>query len=305
MSRTVKAHILLVLVTLVWGATFVEIKDALRDISPLLFNAVRMSLAGLVLLAIYFGHLKSASRAGIGAGILVGCFLWLGYSFQTTGLRLTTPAKSAFLTGLAVVLVPVLLAVFWKKKSTAWQIAGVLLAFIGLYLLTVPSGSSEFGNWRSINVGDMLTILCAIAFGFHIILLGRATAQYPFEVLAVIQTLTAAIIMFTAAPFVESIHAAWSARVLWTILITGLLGTAAAFTIQAWAQQFISPTNTALIFALEPVFAWITSYLVVGERLGWRGAVGASLILAGLLSSELLGRSRIPAETQAGSSPAG
>ena len=100
--------------------------------------------------------------------------------------------------------------------------------------------------------------------------------------------------MLITAPVLEPLHVIWSARVIAAILVTGLLGLAAAFTIQAWAQQFISPTNAALIFALEPVFAWITSYVLLGERLGWRAAFGSLLILAGLLFSELLGAARRP-----------
>src|SRR5215472_9620747 len=106
---------LLILVTLVWGATFVEIKDALRDISPLLFNAVRMTLAAAVLALIYLPQLRNMSPATLRSGALVGIFLWLGYEFQTAGLKLTTPSKSAFLTSLSVVLVPIFLRLFWGR----------------------------------------------------------------------------------------------------------------------------------------------------------------------------------------------
>jgi drug/metabolite transporter (DMT)-like permease len=100
--------------------------------------------------------------------------------------------------------------------------------------------------------------------------------------------------MGVAAPVLEHPHIGWTSRVVWAILITGVLGTAAAFTIQAWAQQFTSPTHTALIFSLEPVFAWITSYVALGERLGARAAIGAVLILGGVLISELLGAATAP-----------
>ena len=293
MSRTVKAHILLILVTLVWGATFVQIKDALREISPLLFNAVRMALAAAVLALLYRTHLRRLNRRIIRTGMMVGVFLWLGYAFQTTGLKLTTPAKSAFLTGVSVVLVPVFLAIFWRRKISRWSVIGVLSAFIGLFLLTVPAGpASSWGDFASVNRGDWLTMICAVAFAFQIISIGRAAEQYPFQSLSVIQIATAASLMLATAPMLETLHVIWSARVIAAILVTGLLGLAAAFTIQAWAQQFISPTNAGLIFALEPVFAWITSYVLLGERLGWRAAFGALLILAGLLFSELLGAAR-------------
>jgi drug/metabolite transporter (DMT)-like permease len=288
-SRSVKAHILLVLVTLVWGATFVQIKDALSDISPLLFNAVRITLAAVALALIYRRQLRRISRNTLRAGVLVGIPLWLGFEFQTTGLRLTTPSKSAFLTGFSVILVPVFLAIGWRKKVNAWTVAGVMIALTGLYLMTVPAGAGGGLNLESINRGDLLTIGCAVMFALQIIVMGRAMQKHRFEPVATVEAITCAVLMFATIPFVEQAHVVWSPRVIWAILVTGLLGTGAAFTIQAWAQQFTPPTHTALIFLLEPVFAWITSYIVLGERLGTRAAIGALLILGGILVSELKG----------------
>src|SRR5436853_4661467 len=120
MSRTVKAHILLVLVTLVWGATFAVIKDALRDVTPLTFNAIRMVLAAASLWLIYWRPMRRLTRGALASGGIVGTLLWLGYEFQTSGLRLTTPSKTAFLTGMSVMLVPILLALFWRRRLRAW-----------------------------------------------------------------------------------------------------------------------------------------------------------------------------------------
>lgn len=289
MSRSVKAHILLVLVTLVWGATFVQIKDALNDVSPLLFNAVRISLASAALSAIYLRHLRGMTRQTLRAGVLVGIPLWLGFEFQTTGLRLTTPSKSAFLTGFSVILVPVFLAIGWRKRVNAWTVSGVMIALAGLYLMTVPAGNGSGLNLESINRGDLLTIGCAVMFALQIIIMGRAMQKHRFEPVATVEAITCAVLMLATVPFMEHAHVVWSGRVIGAILVTGLLGTGAAFTIQAWAQQFTPPTHTALIFLLEPVFAWITSYLVLGERLGMRAGVGALLILAGIVVSELRG----------------
>jgi drug/metabolite transporter (DMT)-like permease len=282
-----------VLVTFVWGATFVVIKNALTDISPLLFNSIRMTFAALCLAAFYWKHIVRINGAVFKAGLLTGTFLWAGYEFQTTGLKLTTPSKSGFLTGVSVVLVPVFLALFWKRKVNRWTAVGVAAAFVGLILMTVPSGESAsasfWGDWASVNFGDVLTLGCAIAFGFHIIFIGRATQKHSFEQIAFLQTAVAAALMFATVPLVENVYLTWSPQLLWAIGITGLFGTAFAFSIQAWAQQFTPPTHTALIFALEPVFAWLTSYLVQGERLGLRAGVGAIFILAGILTSELKG----------------
>ena len=301
MSRSLKAHFLLVLVTLVWGVTFVQIKDALGDISPLLFNAVRMTLAGGALALVFRKHLRM-SAAALRAGIWMGTLLWMGYEFQTTGLVLTTPSKSAFLTGVSVVLVPVFLALIWRRHINRWTSLGVLAAFAGLYLLTVPSAGSS--SLSGINRGDLLTLGCAVTFAFQIIFMGRAMRSHPFEQIATLQACVAAVLMAVTVPLLEKPHAIWSARVVIAILVTGLLATAAAFTIQAWAQQFTPPTHTALIFVLEPVFAWASSYLLLGERLGTRAGLGALLIIAGVLLSELKGSASQPAEEVGNQAPA-
>jgi drug/metabolite transporter (DMT)-like permease len=290
MPRALKAHVLLVLVTFVWGATFVVIKNAVeQDATPLLFNFIRMTLAAITLGIVFHREVARISRPSLVAGAATGTCLWLGYEFQTTGIRLTTASKSAFITGISVVLVPLFLILFWGRKISLWTALGVMVAVTGLFLLTVPAGENAVGNWASVNRGDLLTLACAVSFGFQIIFLGRATERYPFAQIGFLQIATAAVLMGLAAPILERPHIVWSSRVIWAIVITALLGTAAAFTIQAWAQQFTSPTHTALIFSLEPVFAWITSYFALGERLGLRAGIGAILILAGVLISELLG----------------
>ena len=290
MPRALKAHILLGLVTFVWGATFVLIKNAVeQDATPLLFNFIRMTLAALTLAALFHREILRISRATFVDGAITGTFLFLGYEFQTTGIRLTSASKSAFITGISVVLVPVFLILFWGRRISLWTTVGVGGAITGLFLLTVPAGESGLANWASVNRGDLLTLACAVSFGFQIIFLGRATERHPFAQIGFLQIATAAVLMGLTAPILERPHIVWSSRVVWAIVITALLGTAAAFTIQAWAQQFTSPTHTALIFSLEPVFAWITSYFVLGERLGSRAGIGAVLILAGVLISEVLG----------------
>jgi drug/metabolite transporter (DMT)-like permease len=285
-SRSLKAHILLILITLIWGSNFVVIKNALADISPLFFNAVRMSLAAVVLATIFYRELPRLTRGAVRSGCLVGMFLFIGNELQTTGLKYTTPSKSAFLTGVSVVLVPVLLAVFWKRGINRLTSIGVVLAFAGLYLLTVPASAGSGLNLRSMNHGDLLTLGAAVVFAFHIIFIEHATKNHSWQQITVVQVTVTALLMIITETSVEKISVVWSPRVLWGIGITGFLSLALAFAIQAWAQQFTPATHTALIFTLEPVFAWLTSFIFLGERLGGRSGLGAACILAGLLISE-------------------
>jgi drug/metabolite transporter (DMT)-like permease len=285
-SRSLKAHVLLVMITLIWGATFVVIKNALADISVLLFNAIRLTLAAVTLAVVFHRELPSISRGALRDGAILGFLLWFGSELQITGLKYTMPSKSAFLTGMAVVLVPIFLAIFWKRKIGPWNAIGVGSAFGGLYLLTVPASSHSIVSFQRISRGDLLTLGAAVVFAFHIICMEHATQAYRWQQIAVLQTATCAFLMIAAVPLGAPSYVLWSGRVIWGILLTGFLSLALAFTVQAWAQQFTPATHTALIFSLEPVFAWLTSFIFLGERMGARGLVGAVLILAGVVISE-------------------
>lgn len=228
-------------------------------------------------------------------GALVGIFLAVGYQFQTVGLTLTTASKSAFITGLVVVFVPILatiphLAPPGSPKPTLATGAGALLAFIGLALLTAAPGSG-LALLSGFHLGEALTLGCAIAFAAHLLTIARAAPRMPARSLGTLQIAFATLTMLVLLPLEKFtggglfFHAA---PVVWIALaVTALLATAAAFTIQSWAQQHLPATHTALIFTLEPVFAWLFSLLFLGERLGPRALTGAGLILAGILLAEL------------------
>jgi drug/metabolite transporter (DMT)-like permease len=295
-SRSLKAHLLLVLMTLIWGSTFVLIKQALNNSSPLVLNAVRMALAAALLAVFYRKKMAALTRPALIAGVTVGFFLYLGYAFQTSGLRLTTPSKSAFLTGTSTVMVPVLLVIIWRTRIHLWRVAGIVLALAGLFLMTVPAGGAGLADFAKVNFGDILSVGCAVGFAFHIVFVGRASQRFPFEQIAVLQVATAAVLMAATAPLLEKTHFQPTGTVIATVLITGIFGTAVAFTVQAWAQQFTPATHTALIINLEPVFAWLTSFIYLKERHGVRAGVGALLILGGVLISELLGQVEKPDE---------
>lgn len=294
MSRSAKAHLLLVLITLLWGLTFVQIKAALAYVSPLYFNAIRMTLATLAMCLIFHKELSRLTVKAVRAGVIVGVFLWLGYEFQTVGLKYTTASKSAFLTGICVVLVPILLAVFFGRRVNRWVTVGATTAFVGLYLMAFPANGGEAFRLSSVNKGDWLSLACAVMFAFQIIFIGRATRKYPFRQIATVLIGSCTMLMWLTIPVTEKPFITWNPTVIWAIAITGLLCTAFAFSIQAWAQQFTPPTHAALIFTLEPVFAGVASWLLLGERLGARGWLGAVLIIAGVLISELKGST--PAE---------
>jgi drug/metabolite transporter (DMT)-like permease len=277
-----RAEAALLLNAFIWGSTFVLVKSALADITPMLFVALRFSLAALALLAIFYSSLRSEfSWRAAAAGALIGTFLFAGFALQTLGLRLTTPPKSAFLTGLTSVMAPFLAALVYRIKPRISEIAGVLLAVFGLALMTLE------GPIGSMQTGDLLTILCAVGFAAHIVTLGHFSEQMPFAVLSVTQVAAAALLSGAFLWFTEAPRVVWRPAVVWGVLISGLFSTAFAFAVQSWAMQYTTSTRTAVIYMFEPVVAWITSFLIVREGLSARAAVGAALILLGIVLVEL------------------
>ncbi len=296
-----RAWLLMVFVVAVWGSTFVLIKSALSDASPAAFNLARMTLAFIVLAVAYHRSWRGIRPGHIAAGALVGLCLATGYQFQTVGLVYTTPSKSAFITGLVVVFVPLLSIVPGLRAPDAhpprWNaFLGAALAFIGIVFLTAPSGVHASGSLlasllpdlSSINIGDILTLGCAIGFAFHCLALSHISPRIGFRPLALLQVGWCAVFMALSLRFIERPHMVFSPRLFIALGIAAVLATAAAFSIQSWAQSILPSTHIALLLTLEPVFAWITSFLVLGESLALRPAAGALLILAGIALTELV-----------------
>jgi drug/metabolite transporter (DMT)-like permease len=172
-----------------------------------------------------------------------------------------------------------------------------LLAFLGIVLLTTPAHAGF--DFRSINTGDLLTLACALGFACHVLALAHFSLRMRFEQLALLQVSFAAVFMAISLPIFERPYVHWSERVVIALVVAAVLATAAAFTIQSWAQQFLPATHTAVLFTLEPVFAWLTSWIILGEHLGRRSGAGALLILAGICITELL-PSRIQSTARGG-----
>ncbi len=290
-SHSLRAHVLLLGVVFIWGATFVVVKQALADISPLLFNFLRMALAFVCLAAIYRGHFGRMNRLALASGAIVGLCLAIGYDFQTTGLRLTTPSKSAFITGTVVVLVPLLSAIPGLRvrhvsapRWNAWL--GALVAFWGIVLLTMPPGAGL--DFHSIGLGDLLTFGCAVGFSLHVLALAHCSPQVDFEQLAILQIGFCTVFMGASLPWLEHPWVRWTPQVFVALGVTAVFATAVAFAVQTWAQRLLPATHTALILALEPVFAWLTSWVFLAQELGRRGTAGSLLILVGIAVTEFI-----------------
>jgi drug/metabolite transporter (DMT)-like permease len=294
MTKRLRAELALALCTLLWGSTFVVVKNSLEHSSVFVFLALRFTLAGICMVIFRPGVFRTLQREEIFAGVRLGFFMFCGYAFQTAGLRHTTASNSGFITGSSVVLVPLILALFWGKRVTLWVYFGTLAAASGLYLLTVP-----LTGVAHLNQGDVLTFFAAMSYAVHIILVGEYAREHSAAALGVLQVLACALLAWLTALAAHAIR--WqpmrfhSTSQLWIgIAVCAVLATSVAFSLQLWAQQYTSPSHAAILFTLEPVFAVVTSYVVLGERLGLRSLSGAGLVLAGILAAELLGPPAAP-----------
>jgi drug/metabolite transporter (DMT)-like permease len=282
MSTRLRAELTLILIALIWGSTFVVVKAALADASTLAFLAVRFSFASLLLFLVFRSRLAATvpSRTSWLGGAVCGAFLFVGYALQTAGLRYTTASNSAFLTGLYVVLVP-LLASLHARKRVGWrEWSACALAFAGTALMTGL-------GLGALNRGDLLTIGCAVAFSAHIVAVAHWSGRINYEWLTVLQVAGVAALSIAAFWWAETPMIHWTPRLLAALLVTAALATALSFSLYTWAQRHTTATRAALLFALEPVFAGVVAWIFAGERWTALSLGGAGLILASIVLAEL------------------
>jgi drug/metabolite transporter (DMT)-like permease len=292
-----KANLGVLLCSFLWGVTFVVVKDALADASVFVYLAARFTLAALLMAWFYRADLRNLSGPEWRASAWIGALMFGGYAFQTAGIAETTPSKAAFITGFSVVLVPVFIALFWRRRISTWAWAGAFASLAGLYFLTVPrEGIAD------LNRGDLLVLACAIFYALQIIFISNYGAQHSLGALSVLQVAVTAVLSLAALPLLAAAH--WeqprfhlTGELIFGVVTTAVFTTAIAYPLLVWAQRYTSATNTALILTCEPVFAAVTSYAVLHERLGVRALAGAALILAGILVAELKGPVQPAAET--------
>lgn len=283
MSRSRKAELILISITLVWGGTFAVVKFALTDASPLTFLAIRFGIASLIFPLIYRKNYFAMDKATLVGGLILGVLLMIGFAFQTIGLKYTSASKSAFITGLLVAFTPIAQAVIEKRLPTKGSMIGVGLVAIGLYLLTSPGG-------QGFNIGDILTLFCAISYAIYIVYLDIFSKKHDVSNLTLLQLSVTSGLSILVAPFVEQIHTHFTTGLLWALLYTSILATVFATYLQTKYQRDTTPVKAAIIFSIEPVFANVIAFFAFGEFVGYIGAIGGALIIAGLLTSELLDR---------------
>ncbi len=275
-----KANALLVFIALVMGSTFVVVKQAVAEVDPLTFLALRFGIASLVLGIAFRSKVARLSRSDWSSGSIIGLWLTAGFLLQTIGLTSTSASKAGFITGLSVVLVPLISALWLKRPPTAAAALGVVSATAGLALLCL-------GDELRPGLGDMFVLGCAFAFAMHIICIGEAARTGGAMNISIIQLFVTAIVCIAGALFAGSTPLPVVLRHSEAIIFMALVPSALVLSLQVYVQRFVSATNTALVLSLEPVFAAIFGTAILGEVLSTRAMLGACLILVGMLIAEL------------------
>jgi len=274
----VPALFALVLVTAVWGVTFVQVKDAVALYPLFAFLAVRFWIATLTLAVPGLPRVRSLGRPGFVGGAFLGLLLAAGYTLQTAGLERTTVSSTGFITGMYVVLTPLIALVLVRSRIGLSVWGGVALSTIGLAMLSgIHAGSLT---------GDLLVLAAAAVYSLQIVLMERYAPRYDAVAFTFVEMLAAGVALGVVAAALGDLHLPHGWTVWGALLVTGVFASALAFLVQTWAQRRTSATRTALAFTMEPVWTAFFGYTLAGDRLGWLGWGGCAVIMAGIVLAE-------------------
>ncbi len=288
-----KGEVNLLIVTLLWSATFVIIKGALVDISSMLFIGLRFLIAGVILLPIIIRKKLDWKSANLIPPIILGVILFIGFSTQTVGLKYTSATKSAFLTGSAVAIIPILQLFIEKKKPKTGSVIGVAVVLAGILFLS--GGNSIITLLSDIatnfNFGDFLTLICALFFAMYVVYLDMLSNKYNSWMLLIIQIGVSAFLAFTMAIFFDFINYEilkinFTYELGLGVLYTAIFATLITTTLQTKYQKLVTPTKAGIVYSFEPIFAAVIAFIFLSERITSFGLIGATLIFVGLIISE-------------------
>ncbi|AQW85006.1 putative membrane protein, putative permease (EamA domain), type 5 [Campylobacter pinnipediorum subsp. pinnipediorum] len=279
-AKELYSDILLFLVAIVWGVTFLPMAKALHTNGVFTILFWRFLIAFLLMLIISFKFIKKADKNSIKHGVILGLFLFMGFAVQTFALKYIPSSTVAFITGLNVVFVPFVVFVFFAKKIAIYSYMGAFLSALGLYFLS----NTELGFTK----GELLSVICALAYTLHIVLTSEFVKKSETMVLVSVQFLVVAVLsLFCAVVFEGSAIPVMNFDFITAVLVTSIFATVIAFYVQTKAQEFTSPIKTSLIFTFEPVTAGIVGYFIGKENISQTQIMGAFAILFGIIISEI------------------
>jgi drug/metabolite transporter (DMT)-like permease len=280
-----RAELALVGVAAIWGATFTVVQDAIEKLPTMAFLGYRFIAATVIVAVVFRRSLPRLGMDGLRAGLWMGLFLTAGYVLQTLALERTSASNAGFITGLFVVITPLIAALVLRERigTTAWLAAGA--SALGLFLLSGANG---------LNSGDLLALGCAFGFALHILATSRGARAHDAGALLVVQLGVCGIFCLAVGAVRGDLEAPPDASVWWALVITAVFASAVAYFVQTYAQRHAPPARTALILASEPAFAGLFGWLLAGDRLSAVSWLGAVLIMAAIAAVEVLPRFRPP-----------
>lgn len=278
MDAKLRWTLALALVAVFWGWSFVAIHQATQTIAANQFNFLRFLIATLVLLPFAGRQLSLLTRSQWAGSVGAGTLLFLAFAFQTEGIARTNPSNAGFITGMAVLFVPLFTYLFIRSRLNTNQLVGIVFAFIGLGLLTLQE--------LQLHIGDMLVLACAVFAALHIVVLSVVSQRVDSLALATVQVAVVTLLSGLAAWGEGSLAAPSCTDGLWTLLLLGVFGTALGYVVQTRAQEVVPPSSVALVVLLEPVAGGIFGYTLADDPFTYMKLLGALLVVLGVVIGE-------------------
>lgn len=272
-------EIALIVTAIIWGSGFVASAVALDHYTPYQILAGRFLIGVILLSVVFHKKIRMIKKHTLLKGIILGSILYIAFALQTVGLQFTTPSKNAFLTAVNIVIVPFISFVIYKRKLDVFELIGAVIAMIGIALLSL-----QFNG--EVNVGDVLTLLCAFAFAFHIFYTARFVSNEDAVSLTLIQMATAATIGFIVTLMRGEMSFALEASALMPLVYLGIFSTTIAYLLQTIAQKYVTETKAAIILSTEALWGTLFSVIILSELLTMRMSAGAVLILVAIMIAE-------------------
>ena len=284
-SKEQRSTALLIFTALIWGLGFVAQRAAMDYMGPFTFNAVRFGLGGLSLIPMVIIIEKSGiSRITVAAGFAAGSVLFVAAALQQWGIMITGSAsKAGFITGLYIVLVPIL-GIFVGRKASKYVWIGAVLASVGLYMISVPEGLT------TVNIGSIALLVCAFGWAIHILVVDRFVERIKPLGFSVVQCLVCSILSFVAAFAFEDVQIAHITAGYLPIMYSAFISVGIAYTLQIVGQRHVPPGRSAIIFSMESIFGAIGEVILLGAFLSGRGYIGGGIIFAGIVLSQIRGK---------------
>lgn len=269
----------LTIVAIIWGSGFVASAVSLEHYTPYQILAIRFLVGVILLSLVFFKKLKRIKKSTIIKGSIIGIFLYVAFALQTVGLVYTTPSKNAFLTAVNVVIVPFIAFFIYKRRMDKFEWLGAFLAITGIGVLSLKLSAG-------VNIGDLLTLLCAVGFAFHIFYTAQFVKDEDPVLLTVIQMVVATILGFIVVIFKGETSFSTEFEGVSNVLYLGVFSTTIAFLLQTLAQKYTTETNAAIILSTEALWGTIFSVIILSEILTVKMIIGAALILCAIIISE-------------------